>query len=59
MKRLFAAWMKRREHKRKMQHFFALLEEETKLLQQTMLDLAEIYVDAARMTQQSKEAGNE
>lgn len=51
MKRLIAAWRKRREHQRKMKHFFALLEEETVSLQDTMIALAEVYADAIRMAQ--------
>ena len=52
---LFAAWRKRREHNRKMKHFFTLLEEETQQLANTWIELAEVYADAARMAQQSKE----
>jgi hypothetical protein len=49
MKRLLAAWRKRRKHNRKMMYFFSLMEQETISLQDTMVALAEIYVDAAQM----------
>lgn len=58
MKRLFAAWRKRREHNRKMKRLFAMLEDEALSIRHTMIALAEVYADVARMAQenQSKEA---
>lgn len=50
MKRLFAAWCKRREHKRKMKRFWSLLKDETLLLQNTMIELATVYAYCTQET---------
>lgn len=55
MKRLLTAWRKRREHNRQMRYFFALLEQETISIQETMMALAEVYVDAAQMAMETQE----
>lgn len=55
MKQLLTNWRKHREHNRKMKRFFTLLEAETVSLRDTMLALAEVYVDAAKMAEDNKQ----
>lgn len=57
MKRLFAVWRERRQHNREMKQFWKLLTEETIMLQEAMIGLAEVYADAGRMAEANLSRG--
>jgi hypothetical protein len=55
MKHLITRWRAYRQHQRAMKRFFALLEQETVSLRETMLALAEVYAEHRRMAAERQE----